>query len=350
MSIDVETQHLRRFAERIDANCDYALEEMAAYTRAHCLDFDGLDGALHPTRPALQAVADAMLDLITAAERGLRQTATDLRRSADDYDRSDWTAAETQWSVAPTWTTPHGWQETDRTGSSIGGAGGAVVTLMAPTYKPEVDEVKQALKSLFGTVNDVIAKFTGYDILATLTPVLLGDWAALKRIAYAWGELEDAWRAIAADISDGMDLLSQHWDSNSTTGLGGASEAFDFHIRSRWMRAFEALAQQADTMQQMCESMAAHYEHTVKGLLYVVNFYLARLKKGIEKIFVATNYAKLAMAVHGVVSSLYDLVLDGMTLAVAQVQMFIEGFEMMSAAFVMMRHQMNGDFDALKAR
>ncbi len=128
-----------------------------------------------------------------------------------------------------------------------------------------------------------------------------------------------------------MDLLSEHWDSNSV--MGGASAAFDYHIRSRWMRAFEALAQQADTMQQMCESMAAQYEHTVKGLLYVVNLYLARLKKGIEKIFLATHYAKLAMALHGVISSLYDLVVDGVTLAVAQVEMFIEGFEMMSTTW-----------------
>lgn len=105
----------------------------------------------------------------------------------------------------------------------------------------------------------------------------------------------------------------------------------------------------ADTMQQMCESMAAQYEHTVKGLLYTLTFYMSRIAKGIEKIMVAINYAKLAAALFGVVSSVYDLVVDGVKLAVEQVQMFIEGFEMISAAVVMWRHQMNGDFDALKA-
>ena len=116
------------------------------------------------------------------------------------------------------------------------------------------------------------------------------------------------------------------------------------------MSAFEALPQMADTIEQMCESMAAQYEHTVKGLLYTLTFYMARISKGLEKIMVATNWAKLAMALYGVVSSVYDLVVDGVKLAVAQVEMFIEGIEMASAGYVMLRHQMNNDFDALKTR
>ncbi len=349
MSIQVETAYLRGFADRIDVNCDRALASMADYARAHCLNFEGLDGTLAPARWALQSVGDAMLDLVAAAQNGLRQTASDLRRSADDYDRSDLTAAETQWSVAPQWTTPYGWQETDRAGGTVGAAGGAVVLLMAPPYKPEVDEVKEALKSTFGGVNDAIMKLTGYDILGTVTPVLLGDWAGLKRIAFAYGELEDAWRAVAADIGAGMDVLSQHWNSNDA-GTSGASQAFDFHIRSRWMNAFEALAQMADTMQQMCESMAAQYEHTVKGLLYTLNVWLARIQKGLFKVMVAKNWAKLAAALYGLISSLYDLIVDGVTLAVEQVEMFCEGFQMAAATTVFIRHQMNGDFDALKVR
>ena len=62
------------------------------------------------------------------------------------------------------------------------------------------------------------------------------------------------------------------------------------------------------------------------------------------------NYAKLAAALYRVVSSVYDLFVDGVTLAVEQVRMFVEGFEMTFATVVMWRHQMNGDFDALKAR
>jgi hypothetical protein len=58
----------------------------------------------------------------------------------------------------------------------------------------------------------------------------------------------------------------------------------------------------------------------------------------------------MATALFSLISSIYDLITDGMTLAVEQVQMFAEGFEMLSATVVMLRHQMNGDFDALKTR
>jgi hypothetical protein len=289
MSIQVETSYLRGYADRIDANCDYALEQMASYARAHCLNFDGLGGTLAPVRPALTSVAETTLDLIAAAQGGLRQTATGLRISAGDYDRSDWTAAETQWSVAPQWDTPHGWRETDvAPTNSIGGTGGAVAALMAPPYTPEVEEAVAYLKSTFGTVNNLIEKLTGYDLLGTVAPLALGDWAALKRIACAYGELEQAWRAVANDLRQGMDVLSAHWNSHDS-GTSGASQAFDYHIRSRWMVAFEALAQMADTMQQMCESMAAQYEHTVKGLLYTLTFYMARLQKTLGKLMVATT-------------------------------------------------------------
>ncbi|BCJ51829.1 hypothetical protein Asp14428_33040 [Actinoplanes sp. NBRC 14428] len=348
MSIRVEAKYLRGYADRIDANCDSALAEMARYAQGHCLDVEGLGGTLAPARPALSSVAESMLDLIAAAQRGLRKTAADLRRSADDYDRADWTAAETQWSVAPGWRAPYDWRETDVGTGSTGGGSGAVLALMAPPYQPEAQEAEDHLKSLFGTVNTVIEKLTGYDLLGTVMPLLLGDWGALKRIARAYGELETGWRAVAADLGEGMDVLSEHWDSTES-GTMGASQAFDYHIRGRWMVAFEALAQMADTMQQMCESMAAEYEHTVKGLLYTLTFYLSRIQKGIGKIMTATNWAKLAAALYGVVSSLYDLIVDGVKLAVEQVQMFIEGFEMITATVVMLRHQMNGDFDALKA-
>jgi hypothetical protein len=347
MSIQVETSYLRAYAKQIDANCDSALAEMTKYVQAHCLDFEGLNGALTPARPALTSVAQSMLDLLAAAQRGLRQTAENLRSSADGYDQTDWSSAEHLWTSAPQWTTPYDWRETDVT-AATGSTNGATVSLMAPSYMPEASEAEDNLKSLFGTVNKMIEKLTGYDLLGTVMPLLLGDWGALKRIARAYGELEDAWRTVAADLGQGMDVLSQHWDSTSS-GTLGASQAFDYHIRHRWMAAFEALAQMADTMQQMCESMAAMYEHTVKGLLYTLTFYLARLKKGLGKIMVATNWAKLAKALYSFVSSLYDLVVDGVKLAVEQVQMFVEGFEMLSAGTVMIRHRMDGDFDALKA-
>ncbi|GGL21407.1 hypothetical protein [Mangrovihabitans endophyticus] len=343
MSIQVETPYLRAYAARIDANCDTALADMARYAHTHCRNVDGLDGALTPARPVLESLADDTRDLIAAAQNGLRRTADDLRRCATDYDHADGTAAETLWSLTPAWTTPDTWHELDRTvpATASTGEAGAELTLMPPPYTPDAAEAENNLKSLFGTVNTVIEKLTGYDLLGAALPLLLGDWGALKRIARAYGELETGWSLVAADLNDGMDALSPHWNS-TTGGTGGASQAFDYHLRHRW-----TAAQTADTMQQMCESMAAEYEHTIKGMLYILNLWLSRLQKGIGKIMVAASWAKLAAALYSVVSSVYDLICDGVALAVEQVQMFIEGSQMIAAATVTMRHRMNGDFDAL---
>ena len=298
MSIDVETPFLRGYADLIEADCDSALRSMAEYVQVHCNDFEGLDGTLTPLQPALRSLAEATADLITAAQGGLRQTAADLRRSADDYDRADWTAAETQWSVAPQWSTPQAWRETDVvTKTTSGGYGyGAVVALMAPLYTPEVGEAQDNLKTLFGTVNTIIEKLTGYDLLGAVMPLLLGDWAALKRIARRLRRARDRLAYRRRRPRPGHERPVPALDLG---GVTGASDAFDYHIRSRWMTAFEALAQRADTIEQMCESMAAQHEHTVKGLLYTLTFYMARISKGLNKIMVATNWAKLATALYG---------------------------------------------------
>ncbi|MEU8606403.1 hypothetical protein AB0C29_00115 [Actinoplanes sp. NPDC048791] len=49
-------------------------------------------------------------------------------------------------------------------------------------------------------------------------------------------------------------------------------------------------------------------------------------------------------------SSLYNLVIDTVTLATEQLLMFKEGIELMTATVVMLRHELNGDFDALRTR
>jgi hypothetical protein len=143
VSIQVDPAHLRRFADRIDANRNGALADMQDYARAHCLNFAGLDGTLNVAEPALRGIGEAMLELCAAARNGLGQTAADLRTSANDYDRADWTAAETIWSVQPQWEVPYGHRETDVTTGSSRPGHGAVVALMAPAYQPENQEARQ---------------------------------------------------------------------------------------------------------------------------------------------------------------------------------------------------------------
>ena len=349
MSIEVDTAYLRGFADRIDANRKRALSDMQDYVRAHCLNFAGLDGTLNVAEPGLRSIGEATLDLCTAASNGLGQTAADLRSSANDYDRTDWTAAETMWTVKPQWEVPLGYREADVAGGSAGPAYGAIVTLMAPAYQPENQEAKEVLSSTVGAVNDLIKFLTGYDILATMLPLVVGDWGALKRIGRAYGEMAAAYRAVGADLGEGMNVLSSHWDSTSA-GTAGASQAFDYHIRGRWLPAFEALAQMCDTVEQMCESMAAMYAQTVKGLLFATTMYVQKIQKGLKAIMTVTDWKKFVKGVWDVVSSLYNLVIDTITLAIEQVRMFKEGLEMMTATVVMLRHELNGDFDALRTR
>ena len=350
MSIEVDTAYLRGFADRIDANRDGALADMHDYARAHCMNFTGLDGPLNVAEPGLRSIGEAMLELCAAARNGLGQTVTDLRTCANDYDRTDWAAAETIWSVQPTWDVPYVYREADVAGgSSSGPAHGAIVALMAPAYQPENQEAKEVLASTVGVVNDLITSLTGYDILAKILPLVLGDWGALKRIGRAYGEMADGCRAVGRDLGEGMDILAPHWDSRAD-GTAGASRAFDYHIRGRWLPAFEALAQMCDTVEQMCESMAAMYAQTVKGLLFATTMYVRKIQKGLKAIMTVTDWKKFVKGVWDVVSSLYNLVIDTVTLATEQVLMFTQGVELITATVVMLRHEMNGDFDALRTR
>ncbi|MEU8606404.1 hypothetical protein AB0C29_00120 [Actinoplanes sp. NPDC048791] len=147
---------------------------------------------------------------------------------------------------------------------------------MAPAYQPENQEARQVLSSTVGAVNDLIKALTGYDILAETLPLVVGDWGALKRIGRAYGEMADAYRAVGRDLGEGMDILSSHWDSKAD-GSAGAPQAFGYHIRGRWLPAFEALAQACDTIERMCEPMAAMYAQTVKGLLFATTMYVSKI-------------------------------------------------------------------------
>ncbi len=347
MTILVQTSYLRGYAAQLVATKEGALDAMLQYTRQHCGNLDGLDGTLSVARPGLASIAESMVMLIDAAKGGLGLTAIDLRAAADAYDRSDWMSAERVWAVGREWVTPQGWQDNNAAGSGRF-TGGPAVDLPAPPFTPEVEEAKAAAYQALGSINDVVRDYFGYDLLAKVLPLLFGEWGAVKRIGAAYGTMEHAFRDVAADLGHGVDVLSSHW--NSRDDGRGASQAFDYHIRGRWMVALDALAQMCDTIQQMCEAMAAEYEHTVKGLLFMLNFYGTRIKSAIKSLISLPNWKTAAWNIYSLVSAVWQLIEDTIAMAVEQMLMFGEVIESAVATAVMLRNQMDGDFDALKVR
>jgi hypothetical protein len=348
VTVQVDTKFLRGYAGQIDADKDHALAKIEEYCRSHCKDVDGVEGTLYPARWPLEYLADSMLDLCDAARRGLWLTAYDLRNAADSYDRSDQDAAERLWTANRAWSTPDGYREVDVAVTGSAFTGGAEIRLAPPPDGAGTAEAIDSVYQLLGTINEWLKKFTGYDILAKVLPMVFGDWGAVRRIGGAWGELEHGFLAVSRDLREGLDILSEQWDSD-VCGVSGASRAFDYHIRGRWVPAFEAVGQLCDGNQQLCETLALQYEYIVRSVLFVLNFYAQRIKKALKGVMTAVNWTKFLWNLWQLVSTLWQSLVDAVNLAVMQLQVFKEITEQATSTLVAWRNYMRGDFDALKA-
>lgn len=347
MGVVVDTSYLRGYADQVEANRFGALEQLKTYVREHCENFDGIEGTLYPARWPLEFAAGRLRDAIDDAVTGMGRCAKELRYCADSYDKSDEQAVERLWeAVQRNWSDePGDYEEKDVT-SSGGFTRGANVDLAAPTDHKDADDAKDGVYGLLGWVNGVVEKLTGVDLLAAVLPLVFGDWGALRRIAEAWGELEHGFRAVGKDLEAGMNTLSEHWDSTES-GSGGASRAFDFHIRERWVPAYEALGQVCDTVRQACEQMAQFYEYLVHGVLFMLNFYAGRIKSALVALRSAPSLGAKLKELWMLVTSVVQLVADANELALLELKTFKEGFETLWSGIVSLRNLIRGDFDAL---
>jgi hypothetical protein len=219
--------------------------------------------------------------------------------------------------------------------------------LSAPADRADSKEAVESVTSGLGTINGAIDFLTGVNLLEIVMPVVLGEWGAVRRVGQAWGEIGHAFRRIGCDIGDGLDTLSDHWDS-SEFGDQGASCVFDYDVRRRWIPAFEAAAQMCDYVQQLCEALAQMYEWTVDGVLLILNFYVKKIKKSI--LIAATtrkSWKKLKM-LWDLVGAVKDLLLELKNCAVEQLLMFKEMVESVSAGVIMIRQILNGDLNAFR--
>ncbi|MBM0205750.1 hypothetical protein JNW90_24100 [Micromonospora sp. STR1s_5] len=346
MTLQVESRYLVGYAGQLEANKDGALVSIEQYCRQHCLDFDGLDGTLHPMRWHMEQLASSMLDCCDAAKRGMWLAGHGLRGAAKAYDAADAASAEQLWTSGRAWSMPAGHRERD-VSTADGFSQGADVALSPPPFTSQVGQVKDAIDQLIGPVAGWVAQLTGFDLMEKLTPMTLGDSGAIRRVGAAWGELEHAFLAVAQDIDRGMDVLSTHWNSD-LPDTGGASAAFDYHMRKRWKPALEGLAQGCDATQQLYELAAIEYEYLVNTLLFALNFYSKKLKKAMKVFTTTTDWKTFLSTLWEIVSTVWDVIVGTYDLVFKQTMIFKEVVEMVVANFIYLQNRMRGDFDALK--
>jgi hypothetical protein len=331
--IEVETGYLKGYEKQIRANAMDILPELSSYCRKHCRNTEGMEGTLTPAKWPVERMADDIADLAAKAKNGLEGVAGDLRSTAFFYDRTEYNNAERMFEIE----VPGDYREkndkwspgTDATFSS-----GPPLALAPPTDYKETKEARAQVFELVGGINDLIARFTGYNILENVLPVVFGEWGALRRVAEAWGRLENAFRSVGADLDEGASKLSSHWNS-SVDGRSGASRQFDYHMRAEWVPAFRAIGQRCDLYQQVCEFMAKFYEDAVRDLLFLLNFYVRRIKKIVGKIWEAlTDLKKTLGLLSFLIYTLRQAVEDIIDMIVVEYEKYREFVQMVASANV----------------
>ncbi|MEO3821136.1 hypothetical protein [Plantactinospora sp. B24E8] len=345
MTVLVETSYLRGYAAQIEGNHGGALATMERYCAEHCTRTDGLNGLLLGTRNAVGIQAWSYAGIFEGARRELLRTAVDLRFAADSYDRSDAASAERIWVSGRAGQQAGAYREQDVRTVGAGFSAGASVNLAVPRQRNETEDVRQSIDDLLQGVNGLIQRFTGFDLLGTAMPLVLGDWGTIRSIADAYGELEGGFKEVSQDLADGMNVLSGHWDS----GPGGAAAAFDYHIRKRWVPALDAAARMANASEQNFQLLAQMYEYALTALLAVVNFYGLRIKRALQALRTVTSFRKYLFELYELVTDLYTLITDLTDVVIEQTLMFKEGVEQIVAIGRQIVDFIQDDFEVFRS-
>lgn len=344
MTVLVETGYLRGYAAQIEGNHGGALATMERYCAEHCTRTDGLNGLLLGTRNAVGIQAWSYAGIFEGARRELLRTAVDLKFAADSYDRSDSASAERIWVSGRAGQQAGAYREQDVRTVGAGFSAGASVNLAVPRQRNETEDVRQSIDELLYGVSGLIERFTGYDLLAKVTPFLIGDWGTIRSIADAYGELEGGFKEVSQDLADGMNVLSGHWDS----GPGGAAAAFDYHIRKRWVPALDAAARMANASEQNFQLLAQMYEYALTALLAVVNFYCLRIKRALQALRTVTSFREYLLELYDLVKELYGLITDLADVVIEQTLMFKEGVEQIVAIGRQLVDFIQDDFEVFR--
>ncbi|MBY8872307.1 hypothetical protein K7640_10695 [Micromonospora sp. PLK6-60] len=347
MSMQVDPDYLRGYAEQIEADRDGALATLQQFCREHCDNRDGLDGTLWPARAPLEVMVEFTLNMAAGAHAGMSSLAYNLRYSAGLYDRAEQANTATMETVGQRWATvDESWEAHP---SSAGGAftGGAQVSPAPPAFESALGDVEALAHGTIGDINGVIKALTGFDLFSKIMEFAVGDWGRVRYIGEGFGELEHGFRAISRDLAQGMDVLAPHWTSGGHHS-GSPAELFEETIRQRWVPGFDALAQGCNAFQQECEALAQSYGYIIGSLVFVTNFYEKKIRRVLALLLSATDWRKYLGTFFRLVKELWDVLVGTAKLIWEQTVMWKEQIEFMCTSLAHMYKIFRGDFEVFQ--
>lgn len=276
----VNTAYLYGYANQVEMNKLGGVTTLISYGGTHLTNFDRFTGLFEPAQwiPELFAnqvngrVFPALGDLLTYISDQLTETAV-------SYDTADKNAKHKV--VAAGGFDPLPAEEAPpQAPTTLGFTNGAEVDPKPPEDPHMTEWVEDKLNDLLGQPVELIKKFTGYDIVAEWTPVILGDWGAGYRIADAWTEVAHSLRAIDADLEGGLTLLSSHWTAADS---GGAAASFARFAHDKY-GAVTVFAELADAVSEAVKVPSLYYEGVIKNAFWVIEYYGVRFKAVAKKI------------------------------------------------------------------
>lgn len=289
----VNTGYLRGLAGQIEANRDNAVDYAAGYTAQHCRNYDRISGLMEPVQWFAEVMTGLWVDnLYPQQGHMLTGTADGLRRAADSYDNIDQSTAGRLIAFAPMGESGAGGGASSEGAVAGPFTHGADVSLNAPKDEHLTGDVQERIEAIVGDITDVIKRFTGWDIVAEWTPIILGDWGALRRLADAWGQVAKALGAVEDDLEAGLGILMPQWQGGESDANGGAP-AFEAHMRDRVILSYTLFRQLADLNREGFESAAINYEALVTNGLWYLEFKSVAFKAVGKKIVKALQEVTL---------------------------------------------------------
>nr|WP_042190943.1 hypothetical protein [Kibdelosporangium sp. MJ126-NF4]CEL19729.1 hypothetical protein [Kibdelosporangium sp. MJ126-NF4]CTQ96954.1 hypothetical protein [Kibdelosporangium sp. MJ126-NF4] len=289
----VNSGYLRGYAGQVEADRDHGVAQVSDYAGAHGRNFDRFSGLLEPAQWVESMLVDAWMEMIGKLRQGLTGTADGLRRTADAYDKIDQSTA----SKLSAFGNLLGEAESDGAPSAGGGAvagpftQGANVAMAPPKDENLVQGVYERIEALVGDFTDPVKQVTGYDIIAEWTPVILGDWGALRRHADAWDQVGKAMEAIEADLNLGMGILMPEWQGGE--GTNGGAPAFEKHMRDRVILSCTMYKEIAQLNKEGFDYAAISYEAIITNGLWLLEYYGVRFRAVVKKVVKALREVTL---------------------------------------------------------
>jgi uncharacterized protein YukE len=150
-----------------------------------------------------------------------------------------------------------------------------VARLNAPGDYRELttQSVTDALGTVAGWINDVIAWLTGLNFVQWLTEAVGGDWGDILSIRDVWNDLSWASGDISTNLVRGLTELNPDWDGN-------AAKAFEAHM-TKWYQAFVENQGVCAAIRDYLTDLARVAKEFLQALIDVIQLLLSLIGPGI---------------------------------------------------------------------